>query len=196
MTFLRLIVRLVGFLLFVALALTGAAVALFSIQGGDTGLSIPALADLVNLPDLGQTTDDFRAQLQADGPAATRSALGGLAAIALGVLLIVGALAPTRERLLTLEDSEEGSLAARRRPLSQFATTLTERVEGVTDAKVRARAGRFGHGHLKVRADRTRRSERRQVCDEIETALEPVSRAFDLRNRVSTRVGEGSSRVQ
>ncbi|HZN88732.1 MAG TPA: DUF6286 domain-containing protein [Thermoleophilaceae bacterium] len=196
MTFLRLIVRLVGFLLFVALALTGAAVAIFSIQGGDTGLSIPALADLVGLPDLGQTTDDFRAQLEAEGAAATRSALGGLAAIALGVVLLVGALAPTRERLLTLEDSEEGRLAARGRPLSQFAKTLTERVDGVTDAKVKARAGRFGHGHLKVRADRTRPSERREVCAGIETALEPVSRGFGLRNRISTRVGEGSSRVQ
>lgn len=197
MILLRFIVRLIGFVLLVALALLGAAVAIFSLEGGESGLSIPALADLVSLPELGGTTDDFRAQLEADGSVATLSALGGLAAIALGIILIVGALSPTRERLLTLDDdSEAGRLASRRRPLAQYATTVAERVEGVTDARVRAKPGRFSRGVLKVRADRTRRTARRELSQRIEEALEPIIRAFHLRPRISTRVGEGSSRVQ
>jgi hypothetical protein len=196
MILLRFIVRLLGFVLLVVLALLGGVVAIFSIEGGDTGLSIPALADLVSLPELGRTTDDFRAQLEADGPVATLSALGGLAAIVLGVVLIIGALLPTRERVLTLDDSEAGRLAARRRPLAQYATTLAERVDGVTNARVRAKPGRFRRGILKVRADRTRPTKRRELCQRIEEALEPVIRAFGLRSRISTRVGEGSSRVQ
>lgn len=188
--------RLIGFVLLVVLALVGAAMAIFSIEGGETGLSIPALADLVSLPELGRTSDDFRAQLEGDGPIASLSALGGLAAIVLGVVFIVGALSPRRERLLTLDDSDSGRLAARRRPLAQYATTLAERVDGVSDARVRAKPGRFGRGSLKVRADRTRPARRREVCDRVKEALEPVSGAFGLRSRVSTRIGEGSSRVQ
>ena len=193
---LRFLVRVLGFVLLVALGLLGAAVAVFSIQGGDTGLSIPALADLLGLSELGQTTDDFRDQLEMPGPAALLSALGGLAAIVLGLLLIVGALAPTRERLLTLDESEAGTLSARRRPVAQFATTLAEQIDGVTDAKVKAKPGRFGHGRLTVRADRTRRAGRQEVCRAVEGALEPLSSEFGLRSRVSTRLGEGSSRVQ
>ena len=147
MILLRFIVRLLGFVLLVVLALLGGVVAIFSIEGGDTGLSIPALADLVSLPELGRTIDDFRAQLEANGPVATLSALGGLAAIVLGVVLIIGALLPTRERVLTLDDSEAGRLAARRRPLAQYATTLAERVDGVTNARVRAKPGRFRPRH-------------------------------------------------
>lgn len=109
MILLRPLARLVGFVLLVALAVVGAAVALFSIQGGSTGLSMPALADLVALPQLGEETDRFRAELEASGPAAVLSALSGLGAILLGILLIVGALTPIRDRLFTVDDSEEGS---------------------------------------------------------------------------------------
>jgi Family of unknown function (DUF6286) len=191
---LKLFVRFLGFLLLVGLAAAGAALALFSIEGGDTGLSVPALAELVSLPELGDTTDQFRDELEASGPTAVLSAAGGLGAIAVGLLLIIGAVTPARERLFTLDDSEEGTLAARRRPLAQFASVLAGRADGVTRARVRARPGRRRGGRIRVTADRAPDTERRDVSGSVERAVEPVAGAFGLKTSISTRARRDEGR--
>ncbi len=196
MIFLRALVRLVSFVLLLALALVGAAIALFSIQGGDTGLSIPSLAQIVQLPELRGTLDDFLAALERPGPVAAMTLLVAVGAVVLGALLLIGILLPRRERMVTLDSSERGMLAARRRPLAQLAAALAERVEGVTQARVRVRPRRTSGGRLKVRADRTRAAQPESVKQSIAHALEPLTGPFELRARTSSRVGESGSRVQ
>ncbi|MGI8749750.1 MAG: hypothetical protein ACR2J6_04245 [Thermoleophilaceae bacterium] len=196
MIVLRALVRVLGLLLVVALALIGAAVAIFSIQGGDTGLSMPVLADLVGLPRLGASLDGLRAELEASGPIAVLSALGGLAAILLGVLLVCGAITPRRPRSFTLDDGGEGKISARRRPLSQLATALALRAGGVTSAKVRARPGRRRGGVLKITAERTRRSSDSEVRSGLQDAVAPLAGALGAKTRAKTSIAERGARVQ
>ena len=196
MILLRAAVRVLAFVLALALALAGAAVALFSIQGGATGLSIPGLAELIGLPDLGVTLDRFLAGLESSSAIQAVPAVAGLGAILLGVLLIAGALTPARERLLSLDHSEEGALAARRRPLAHLASALAERTEGVTAAKVRVRPGRRRGGRVTVVADRTRLASSPDVCAGVRTALDPLTGPFGLKPRIRTRDPQRGRRVQ
>lgn len=72
MILLRALVKLLSFVLLLALALLGAAVALFSVQDGDSGLSIPALAQIVQLPELRETLDGFLGAAERPGRVAAR----------------------------------------------------------------------------------------------------------------------------
>jgi hypothetical protein len=193
---LRAVVRVLAFVVLLALALAGAAVALFSIQGGTTGLSIPSLAELIGLPELGGTLDRFLAGLEGSGAIDALEALAGAGAVLLGALLIAGAVTPARERLLSLDDAEEGALAARRRPLAQLASALAERAEGVTAVKARVRPGRRRGGRVTVVADRTRPSSKRDVCAAIGSALDPLTRPFGLKPKIKTKVAQRGGRVQ
>ena len=196
MILLRALVALLSFVLLLALALLGAAVALFSIQGGDTGLSIPALARILQLPELRETLDGFLAALEGPGPVAAMTLLATLGAVLLGALLLAGIVVPRRERMVTIDSSERGTLAARRRPLAQLATSLAGRAEGVTQVRVQVRPRRSSGGRLKVRADRTRTARPESVKQSITDALEPVTGPFKLRARTSSRVGDSGSKVQ
>jgi Family of unknown function (DUF6286) len=193
---LRALVRLVSFLLLLMLAVLGGAVAPFSIQGGDTGLSIPALAEIVRLPELRETLDGFLRALEGSGPVAAMTLLGATAAFLLGVLLLIGVLVPRRERMVALDSSERGKLAARRRPLAQLATALAERAEGVTQARVRVRPRRASGGRVDVRAERTPAAEPESVKQAVAQALEPLTGPFKLKARSSSRLGGSGSRVQ
>ena len=196
MILLRALVKLLSFVLLLALALLGAAVALFSIQGGDSGLSIPALAQIVQLPELRETLDGFLGAVERPGRVASMTVLAAVGAALLGALLLVAILVPRRERMVTLDSSERGTLTARRRPLGQLATSLAERAEGVTQARVRVRPRRTSGGRLRVRADRTRATQPESVKQSIAQALEPLTGPFNLRTRTSSRVGDSGSRVQ
>ncbi len=196
MILLRALVGLLSFVLLLVLALLGAAVALFSIEGGDTGLSIPALARILQLPDLRETLDGFLGGLERPGSVAAVTLLSAVGAVLLGVLLLFGTLVPRRERVVTLESTERGTLAARRRPLAQLAASLAERAEGVTDVRVRVRPRRTSGGRLKVRANRTRPAQSEPVEQSVAQALEPLTGPFKLRARISSRVGGDGSRAQ
>jgi hypothetical protein len=193
---LRALVRVLAFVLLLALALAGLAAAVFSIQGGTETLSYNELASLVGLPEARDAISGWFGQIAADGPIAVVALLCGLGAILLGLLLIAGVLVPRRERLIALEQREDGTLAARRRPLASVARTLTEQARGVTQAKVRARPRRRSGGILTVRADRTRQTDEAAARSAVEAELEPLVGPFDLRTRVASRVGEAGSRVQ
>lgn len=133
--------------------------------------------------------------LEASGPVAKLSALGGLAAVILGVLLLVGVIRPRRERLALLEEGEQGTLAARRRALAQVATGLVEQARGITETRARVRPRRRGRsGRLTVRVDRPRGAESDEAARErAADALNPLAEPFGLRPRVRARHGRGDA---
>jgi hypothetical protein len=196
-TLLRGLVRLLAFLLLVLLAVAGLAAAVFSIQGGEETLSLGNLASLLGLPEARDAIAGWLRRVpDPDGPVALVALLCGMGAMLLGLLLLLGLLAPRRERLVQLEQRGEGALVARRRPLAGAARALAEQARGVTGAKVSARPRRGGGGSLLVRAERTRGTDASSARTAIEQQLEPLTEPFRLRARVLTRVGGRGSRVQ
>ncbi|MEJ7792372.1 MAG: hypothetical protein WKF65_10425 [Gaiellaceae bacterium] len=189
--FLRLFARLLAFVLLVALALLGLAVAVFSIQGDADALSLPRLAEHLQLPELRSDAGRWLDQLEEPGPVALTSLGGGFAAIAAGVLLLAGTIVPARERLLVVEEEEDGRLAARRRAVAHAARSLAEPVRGVTAAKVRVRPSRRGcGGRLAVVAVHPRTVSGSEVEERVREALVPLSEGFSLRARVRARRGK------
>lgn len=190
----RLAARLLALVLLIVLAIAGAAVAVFSIQGGVETLSLPKLSSLVGLPGLRDSTAELLGAVEAEGPIALISASAGLAAILVGLLLLIGALARPSERLFRADDSAEGRIAARPRPLATAAAELAQGTDGVTGANARAKPSRGG-GRLSVKA-----VHRHQDADElqgrVDNALASLRSAFALRTRVSTEDGGEGSRVE
>lgn len=195
MILLRAVARLLAVLLLVALALLGLAVAIFSIQGGDGFLSLPHLARFFDVPALQPMTGRWLGQLCASGPVALVSLGGGLAAVAAGLAILVGLLVPRRERLLLVDDGEDGRILARRRPVARMAAALAAERHGVTKATARLRPRRRGQGGtLKVRARYPRSVGDEPVGRRVEEALEPLAAGFSLRTKV--RAKRTKERVQ
>ena len=196
MILLRALLRLVTFVLLVVLAVAGLAAAVFSIQGGTGGLSLPKLAEYAQLPAVRDRTGDLLSAVEASGSVARYSLLAGAIAVLLGLLLLIAALVPRRERLVELERGDDGTLNARRRPLAQAARALVEPARGVTEAKVRARARRRGGGTLRVRALRTRPAQDAAIRASIAERLQPLTQPFKLKTTVRVREADRGARVQ
>ena len=194
---LRALARLVTFVLLVVLAACGLAIAIFSIGWSRTGdFNLPGLARLVHLGALRDQVGELLHDLAGPGPVAGITALCGLGALALGLWLLVGALWSRRERLVILDRSEEGTLAARRRVLGRVASALAEQTRGVTATKVKVRPGRRRGGRLAVRADYSHTQEPQDVRQRTQLALAPLTEAFGLRARVQPRLGQHGRRVE
>jgi len=197
MILLRALARLITFVLLLALAVTGLVVAIFSIRGEDRPLSIPALAENLRLHDLRETVGDFLDQLEAPGDIALLSALCGLGALLLGLMLLAGALSSRKERLMVLEREDGTTLAARRRPLGQVAAALVEQAKGVTATKVKVKPKRRREGGwVEVTAIRTADATDGDVKQAASEALAPLTDDFGLRARVRPKLGEAGQRVQ
>lgn len=187
---LRALARLLTFLLLLALALAGLALAVIAISGGD-----PGLTSSIGLPSVRDSVGNFLSDLEG-GDKQIAAVLGGLAAILLGLLLLIGLLAPRRERLVVFEKGDEGTITARRRPLAQMATTLAERTSGVTSARAKVKPSRRGDGgQLRLTASHPRSTPADEVTESTGQALEPLS-ALGLSPRVRTQVGDRGERVQ
>jgi uncharacterized protein DUF6286 len=194
---LRAVARFVVLVLLVALALAGLAAAVFSIQGGDRPLSLPGLAEHIGLVEVEETVGDYLDQLEADGPLAKASALAGAGAVLAGLLLLLGVLAPRRERLVVFDDGEAGRLAARRRTLARVAEALAEQARGVTEAKARVRPrGRLRKGRLRVRVSHPRKYRDSEVEERVLSAVSPLVDSSGLKPRVEARVGKGRAEVE
>lgn len=192
---LRAFARLFAFVLLAALAVAGLAVAVFSL-GASGDLSLPGLADLIALPGLEADTGELLGAVEAGGPIALRSGLAGLAAVALGVMLLIGALAPARERTLQLEENDEGRLEARRRAFGQLAGALVEQQRGVNARRVRVRPARNGRGgRIVLRALHPASADSDEVERQATSALAPLIEPFALDSRVRARV-DSRRRVQ
>lgn len=194
---LRALVRLVTFLLLLALAITGGAVAIFAIGGGSGTFSIPGLAELIGLHVVRDEVGTLLRAVEADGGIAVVTALCALGAVLLGVLLLIGAFAPRRERLAVLEQDDSGTLAARRRPLARAAAALAEGTSGVTATRVRVKPRRRARGgKVRVRASHPRSADPDQVRTDATSSLEPLTGAFGLKASVEPKLGEAGQRVQ
>ncbi|MBV9002418.1 MAG: hypothetical protein JO304_25405 [Solirubrobacterales bacterium] len=181
------LVRLVGFVALLVLAAAGLVLAVFCIGTGTSGPSLGRLAKLLHLASLRGTVGHWLGQLEAHGSVAVIAGACGFGAILLGLLLLAGVLVPRRERLVTLSRGEPGTLAARRRALAQAATTLVERVRGVTEARVRVRPRRTTGGRLSVRASHTRRADPGQVQTAVHESLGGLTEPFNLKARLEMR---------
>jgi hypothetical protein len=194
---LRAVARFVVLVLLVALALVGLAAAVFSIQGGDSPLSLPGLAEHTRLPEVEETVGDYLDQLEADGPLAKISALAGVGAVLAGVLLLLGVLAPRRKRLVIFDNGEAGRLGARRRTLAGVAEALAEQARGVTQARARVRPrGRLRIGRLRVTVSHGRNYQDREVEERVLSAISPLVDSSGLTPQVEARVGKRGARVE
>ena len=192
MLLLQALARLVTVLLLTLLALAGLALAVFSIGGGEATVSLPGLADLVGLDVLRDRVGDLLASVEDGGGFEVVPALAGLGAIALGLLLLLGAFGSRRERLVTLPHDGDGELAARRRPLGHMAVALADQARDVTPTKVKVRPSRRGSGgRMDVAVDHPKTAE--DVADRTASSLEPLTDPFDLNARVRARA---ASRVR
>jgi hypothetical protein len=191
---LRNLARLLVFVVLVAIALAGLAAAIFCIGNGDS-FSLSALAGYLQLPELRDLVGGWLDDLEADGVTAWWTVLGGACAMLVGLLLLVGLLAPRRERLVQLDTTEVGRLATRRRPLARAAEALALQQRGVTKVRARVRTSRWGRGKLMLRTSRRRDVDPAEVESRAGEAVKPLAEAFHLRLRVRSRQGEGAARV-
>lgn len=196
MILLRPLVRVLAFVLLVALSVAGLAVAVSSAVGASGPLSPPELARSIGLPRLDRSVGELLSKLEAPGGLAGLTLLSGLGAMAVGLLLLAGLLVPRRERLATLERRGDGVVAARRRPLAQALAALAEQARGVTGTRVQVRPGRRRGGRATVHADRTRPEEDPGVRDAVLERIEPLTEAFSLRPRIRVRAPGQGRRVE
>ena len=182
---LRGLVRLLGFLLLVALALLGLGFALAALLDDQLGVQLE-----------GSEVSRWLERLAGDGTQALEAVIGG-GMVLLGLLLLIGALAPRRERRAVLAEGEQGTLDARRRALTQMFTALAERTRGVTHAKAKLRLGRRPRqGRLVLRVERPRTAESATVREAVRSEVGELAGAFGLKTRVQTPLGRRGRRVQ
>lgn len=198
MLLLRVLARLAGIALMLVLALAGLGVALFCLDGF-IRLGSARPDRLLHLPVIRDHVGRFLDQITAPGPAAALALLCGVGAVVLGSLLLVGLLAPRRQRLVFLErDEREGTLAARPAPLREMAGALAASTPGATAVgRLRLRrGGRLRPSQLTVVASRSRTHEPEEVEHGIDERLQPLTSPFGMRSRVLVQRAEPGSRVQ
>lgn len=194
---LRALVRLLSFVLLVALAAAGAAAAVFSIQGDGRTLGLKHLGQILHLPQARDWVAGLLRALEAPGPVAVLALVCGAGAILLGFALLAGLLGRARPRIIALETSGDGRIAARRRALAQAVSELADGAEGVTAVKARVvpRRTRDG-GRAKVRATRVPTMPAASVRSAVDAALRPLTEAWPVQPKVAARAGRGEDRVQ
>ena len=182
---LRGLLRLLGFLTLIALALLGLGVALAALLGDRLGVRLE-----------GSEVSRWLERLEGNGTQTLEAVIGG-GMVLLGLALLIGALAPLRKRRAVLEQGEHGTLDARRRALTQLFTALAERTRGVTRAKAKLRLGRRPrHGRLVLRAERARTTESTAVREAVRSEVGALADAFGLKIRVRAPLGRRGRRVQ
>lgn len=185
MLLLRALARLVTFVLLVVLAVLGLAVAVYAIGGGET------LGPKLGLSEALGAVSAFLAAAEPD----TVAVLGGIAAVIVGVALLLGALVPPRERLIVIEDGDDGKVGARPRPLGQIAEALAAQVRSVYEVRARVRPKRRRGGRLDVSPYHPRNVAGPEVKQSVSDSVEPLARGFDLKARVRPRLAQKGSRV-
>ena len=188
--------RLVALLLTTSLAVAGLAIAVFSIQGGTSTLSLPGLARHLGLDELEGTVGSFLSELEGDGPAATVAALAGAGAVLIGLLLLFGVLARRRERLVVIRSDDDGTIAARTRAVGQAARTLGEQPRNVLHAKARTTPRRRGAGgRLRLTAYHARSTDQAAVTAATRVRVQELAESLSLRVHVRGRVPRRGARV-
>ncbi len=198
MIVLRPLVRLVGVLWLLALALVGLGVALYCFDGL-VSLGSARPDRLVDLMSVRRSVGRLLDQLAAPGSLAGLSLLCGVVAILVGGLLAVGVLRHPRERLVLLElDAQAGTLGARRGALRDMVRARVARVRGATNVKrPKLRPARRGTGgRLTLEVAHARGADPRELEGAAAEALRAITEPFGLKPRVQARLGERGDRVQ
>ena len=197
MVLLRLLARVVGMLLMLALALVCLGVALYCLDGL---ISLGSIRPdhLLHLPDVRRHVGHFLAQIAAPGTTAGLALAGGVVTVLLGLVLLVGTLRSSRERLVVLDNGTDGVLAAQPRTLRAMVQALAEQASGATSInRPKLKLSRRGtRGRLTVAASRSRTTDASEVETAVGRLIEPISGPFHLRTRVQVREGEAGERVQ
>lgn len=193
----RVLARLLALILTMALAIAGLAVAVFSVQGDSSTLSLPSLAHRVRLDALRADVGAWLAHLQADGPIAKIAALAGAATVILGLVLLFGVLGRRRERLVVIRSDDDGRIAARPRVLGQAAVMLAQRHRHVVHVKARTRARRRGvGGRLRLTVHHARPTDEVDVVGATRDRVRPLAESFTLRLRIGAHAaGRRGARV-
>jgi len=185
---LKLLSRLLGFALLLIVAVGGIAVAIFCLRGGDATLSLTNLASLLSLDELRDTVGPWLESLEADGPVAALAALCGLAAVVLGIGLLVGALVPRRERLLVIQRDEHGDITARRRAAASALAGLAERPREILGAKAKVRPNRRrAGGRARIKLVRAAGTDERPAAEESRRQLGELGKEMSLKLQSVTR---------
>jgi len=198
MLLLRALMRLVGMLWMLVLALLGLGIAAYCLDGF-VSLGSVRPDRLLGLSAVRRHVGRFLDQIVAPGTTAALALLCGLGAMILGVVLLVGVLRSRRHRLVVLEqDSSTGTLAARPGTLRDMARALAEQAPGATSVKrpKLALSRRGTRGRLKVTASRARTGDPGEIERALKQRLAPISQPFHLRPRVRVRLGGRGQRVQ
>ena len=190
----RALARVLGLVLIAVLAVAGLVVAILTIGGGSGSLSLAALAKGLGLPAFRDSVASLLTRLESSGLDAV-PALLGLAAIVLGLLLLVGVFGGRRERTFSSGGEEDGRDVIRPRPLAAAAESLADQVDGVSAASAKARPSGSG-GRVRIDAEHPRNASGEQLTPEIEAVLAPLRKAFGASTSVRTSVGESGKRVE
>jgi hypothetical protein len=196
------LVRLVGMVLMLALALLALGIALYCLDGF-IALGSARPDRLLHLASVRRHVGHFLEQVAAGGPTAGLALAGGLGVMALGGLLVAGLLRSPKQRLAVLsaadaDDTANGTLAARPRALRDMSRALAEQAPAATSIerpKLRL-ARRANRGRLTMTVSRTRTSDPADVERNVTDRLKPISGPFRLRPHVRVRLAERGERVQ
>ena len=170
----RLLARLIAIALAVLIAAAGIAAAVFCIGGGHGTLSLPGLASDLHLPQLRADVDYFLNRTTRSGPVAVLAALGGAAAILLGLMLLAGCWISPRPLRIVLARTSIGCLATRRRALAHLARDHAAAGPKIARSQARAwpRRSRDG-GRVRVRVRATSETDRRTARQVARDRLQP-----------------------
>ena len=187
--------RLIALLLSMTLAVAGLAVAVFSVQGGNSTVSLPGLASHVRLDDLHASIGIFLEDLQADGPIAKVAALAGAGAVLIGLLLAFGVLARRRQHRILMRSDDSGTIAARPRAVSQAAVTVAEQSRDVLHAKAKTTARRGSGGRLRLTVYHAQSTDRAGVTAASHDRMQALTESFSLRLRMRGQVPRRGARL-
>lgn len=179
-------VGLLAFLLPLLLALAGLAAAIFSIQSGTAALSLPSLADLIGLPGLRESVGTFLSRLEAAGPLALLALAAGLAAIALGVLMLVALFSSGLDREVALQRGDR-EVAIRRRTLGRLSEILAEDKGGIVSARAKVRSRLLRGDRLRLELEPSRQMDSGRVRGKVDDALGDIARSETYATKLAVR---------
>ena len=198
MLLVRAIARLIEILWMAVIALVGIGVGLYCLDGL-ISLGSARPDRLLHLPVVRRHVGQFLAQLSAPGSVAILALVCGVAAIVIGLALVVGLLGSRRERLIVVErDAERGDLYARTRTVTRMIRSVTEQTPGVTGVhRSKLRLKRSGErGKLKLLASRGPRSDAAAVDDAVHERVDPITEPLHLSADVRVRLLEPKEREE
>ena len=187
----RLLARVIAIALAVLIAAAGIAAAVFCIGSGHGTLSLPGLASDLHLPQLRADVDYFLNRTTRRGSVAVLAALGGAAAILLGLMLLAGCWISPRPLRIVLARTSIGCLATRRRALAHLARDHAAACPQIARSRARAwprRSRDGGRVRLRVRAaSETDRRTARQVARDRLQPFDGLPVEVTVRARRATR---------